>query len=120
MKIDDQELWSVEVKAEDVISAITSKIYHYIEEYRIRREDIRAIALGPNEFNALRLRLMSPRRFFYHKSITGSLPNPEDVMFQNIPVHCAPRLGVQILLNGRWDVQIAEARKFLSLEGLDS
>lgn len=120
MKIDDKELWSVEVKAEDVISAVTSKIYYYISEYNIRREDIAGIALGPNEFNALRLQLSKTQRFHLLEQTFKSLPSPGDFLFQDKPVFCAPRVGIQILVKGRWDIQISEARKYLSLEGLDS
>lgn len=120
MTIDDRELWSVEVKAEDVVSAITSKIYYYISEYHIRREDIAGIALGPNEYNALRIQLMLTQRFYFSNQTFEQLPNPDSFLFQDKPVFCAPRVGIQILVKNRWDIQITEARKYLSLEGLDS
>jgi hypothetical protein len=120
MKIDDNELWSVEVKAEDVVSAVTSKIHQYISDYHIRREDIAGIALGPNEFNALRIQLMKTQRFHFLEQTFKGLPNPDEFLFQGKPVFCAPRVGIQILVKGRWDIQITEARKYLSLEGLDS
>lgn len=119
MKIDDEEIWSVQVKKEDVASAIRQKVYEYMGTYAIRREDIKGIALGPNEFNALRLQ-MAQMQMFWDRRQDLHLPNATEFKFDDFYIYCAPRTGVQILLDGRWDIQIAEARKYLSLEGLDA
>jgi len=87
-------------------------------QYHIRREEIKGIALGPNEFNALRVQLMRTQRCPWGD--VERLANATELQFEGFCIYCAPRVGVQVLLDGRWDVQVSEARKYFSLEGLDS
>lgn len=117
-KIDESELWSVEVNKADIIGSIERKILDFRTRYHCRREEIKAIALGPNEFNALRFQL----REHYPRLLLGDtlLAGSDELKVFDIPVYCSARIGIELLVQGVWHVKIEEARKHLSLEGLDA
>lgn len=112
-----KDIRSIEVNVRDVITSIRKKIHAYIHAYNLRHEDIKGIALGPNEFNSFRIEIVSKQRIYDHR-----LPISRDVelIFEGIPIYCAPRTGIQILLDHTWYVQVQEARKYLNIDTMDA
>lgn len=113
--IDDNELWSVEVNKQDILGSIERKVYETLAKYHLKGDELLGIALGPNEFNALRYQLSQ-----FQRQPDISMISSRQISVFGRPVFCCAHIGITLLFDERWDVAIAEARKYLSTEGLDA
>ncbi len=110
---------SVEIKIEGILSSLERRLNQLIYEHGIREDMIKAVALGPNEFNSLKVE-MSEKFRLRDPDMDLRLKCATEMKFHNMPVLCMGRHGIEFLVDEAWYIQIKEVRKHLVLEGLDS
>lgn len=109
----DEIQWSVEVDRADIVGSVQHRVYALMAKNHLKESDIKAVALGPNEFNALRFQMCKQQRL-----PDISLANPTEMKLMWMNVYCMGRPGIELLVDSAWHVQIAECRKHLDVNFL--